>query len=169
MHTTDHANHRPAQPTTRPTDPPPNQPGGLLALAVTTISTLGLTIRLDEFGVNQLPRLHKPQVGHRSAHELHQRSVMSNNEVETLIAELKQQVAERRRAGDYPVGLEQQLESEFRGMMRAIDRHEIDTERLHDLADGVRATAHNVRVTGGTDSRVPGGAVAHLASESPRP
>lgn len=88
---------------------------------------------------------------------------MSEIEVEEIVAGLKRQVAERRLAGDYPIGLEQQLESEFQGMMRAIDRHEIDTTRLHHLADHVRTTAHDVRVAGGTDSRVPGGAAAHSA------
>jgi hypothetical protein len=88
---------------------------------------------------------------------------VSGIEVDAVIAALRQRIVERRLAGDYPVGLEQQLESEFHGMMRAIDRHEIDTSRLGDLADGVRATAHDVRVVGATDSRVPGGSAAHGA------
>lgn len=88
---------------------------------------------------------------------------MSGIEVETIVAGLRQRITERRLAGDYPLGLERQLESEFQGMMRAIDRHEIDTSHLHGLVDDVRTAAQDVRVVGGTDSRVPGGSAAHGA------
>ena len=89
---------------------------------------------------------------------------MSEIDVEEIVAGLRQQVAERRLAGDYPVGLEQQLESEFQGMMRAIDRNEIGTETLGALVQSVIAAAHEMRIDAATDSRVPGGSTAHHAA-----
>jgi len=88
---------------------------------------------------------------------------VSDIEIDEVVSALRRRVTERRLAGDYPEGLEQQLESEFHGMMRAIDRHEIDTGRLGGLVDGVRNTAHEVRSIAATDSRVPGGSNAHAA------
>jgi hypothetical protein len=85
-------------------------------------------------------------------------------DVDQIVAALKERIAERRAAGDYPIGMEQQLESEFEGMMRAIDRHEIDTERLGALVQSVIVAAHEMRLEAATDSRVPGGSSAHQAT-----
>ena len=60
--------------------------------------------------------------------------------------------------------MELQLESEFQGMMRAIDRHEIDTSRLGALIDDVTVAAHEMHLDAATDSRLPGGSAAHGAT-----
>lgn len=89
---------------------------------------------------------------------------MPDVDVDQIVVTLKERVAARRAGGDYPIGLEQQLESEFQGMMRAIDRHEIDTEQLGTLVQSVIVAAHEMRLGAATDSRVPGGSTAHQAA-----
>jgi hypothetical protein len=89
---------------------------------------------------------------------------MPEVDVDRIVTKLKEQVAARRAAGDYPIGLEQQLESEFQGMMRAIDRHEIDTETLGALVQSVIVAAHEMRLGAATGSRLPGGSAAHQAA-----
>jgi hypothetical protein len=88
---------------------------------------------------------------------------MPDIDINNIVSELNERIAVRRLAGDYPEGLERQLEAEFAGMLRAIDRHEIDTSQLDTLVQAVRRTANEVRSAGGTDSRVPGGSAAHGA------
>ncbi len=89
---------------------------------------------------------------------------MPDVDVDEIVATLRERIADRRAAGDYPIGLEQQLESEFQGMLRAIDRHEIDTEKLGALVQSVIVAAHEMRLDAATDSRVPGGSTAHYAT-----
>lgn len=89
---------------------------------------------------------------------------MPDVDVDEIVAALQQRITERRAAGDYPIGLEQQLEAEFHGMMRAIDRHEIDTVLLGRLIQSVVVAAHEMRLDAGTESRVPGGSTAHHAA-----
>ena len=89
---------------------------------------------------------------------------MPDVDVDEVVAAINERIAARRAAGDYPIGLEQQLESEFQGMMRAIDRHEIDTETLRSLVQSVIVAAHEMRLETATDSRLPGGAAAHQAA-----
>lgn len=88
---------------------------------------------------------------------------MPNIDIDDVVSELKQRIAQRRIAGDYPEGLELQLESEFRAMMRAVDRNEIDTAHLDDLVESVNVAVHRVSADVGSDSRVPGGSAAHTA------
>ena len=89
---------------------------------------------------------------------------MPDVEVDEIVSVLRARIAARRAAGDYPIGMELQLESEFQGMMRAIDRHEIDTSRLGALIDDVHSAAHDMRLDADTDSRLPGGSAAHGAT-----
>ena len=86
---------------------------------------------------------------------------MPDVDVDEIVAELRERIAVRRAAGEYPIGLEQQLESEFQWMMRAIDRHEIDTDRLGTMVDAVAAAANGMPVAAETTSRLPGGSAAH--------
>jgi hypothetical protein len=86
---------------------------------------------------------------------------MPDVDVDEVVAGINRRIDLRRAAGDYPIGMEQQLEFEFQGMMRAIDRHEIDTEALRALVQSVIVAAHDMRLDTATDSRIPGGAAAH--------
>ena len=88
---------------------------------------------------------------------------MSDIKIDEVVASLQRRIAERRLAGDYPVGLEQQLESEFAGLLRTIDRHEIDTDQLAALVQDVVVTAHDRHLEASDDSRLPGGSAAHRA------
>jgi ubiquinone biosynthesis protein UbiJ len=87
---------------------------------------------------------------------------MSDVDIESVVAALQERVDARRLAGDYPIGMELQLESEFEGMMRAIDRHEIDTGALARLVQAVVVAAHDMKLDAEADSRVPGGSSVHL-------
>ena len=82
-------------------------------------------------------------------------------DVEQIVATLKERVAERRAQGDYPIGLEQQLQFEFQGMMRAVDRHEIATGELETLVQLVIVAAHEMHLDAPSNSRVPGGSSVH--------
>jgi hypothetical protein len=88
---------------------------------------------------------------------------VANIDIETVVSELRERIAARRLAGDYPEGLEEELESEFRGMMRAVDRSEVDTSLLHDRVEEVNSASHRINSDVGLDSRVPGGSAAHAA------
>ena len=85
--------------------------------------------------------------------------------IDGIVAELQQQVSQRRIAGDYPEGLEHQLESEFQALMGEVDRDEIDTALLEGYVDGVRRAIYNmdasVDAITAIGSRVPGGAAVH--------
>ena len=88
---------------------------------------------------------------------------MSDINIDEVVASLQRRIVERRLAGEYPVGLELQLESEFAGMLRSIDRHEIDTDQLAGLVQGVVVAAHDMHLDGSDESRLPGGSAAHRA------
>jgi hypothetical protein len=89
---------------------------------------------------------------------------LSHVDLQEILAQLNASIAARRLSGDYPEGLEQQLEAEFDAMMKAINRDEIDTEQLSALVDVVRTAVHGVGYEVGTGSRVPGGAILHKSA-----
>jgi hypothetical protein len=82
-------------------------------------------------------------------------------DLEAILQSLTARIAERRAAGEYPEGLEQQLESEFTAMLRAIERHEIDTAHLDELVAALGEATHAVHSEAASTSRVPGGALIH--------
>ena len=90
---------------------------------------------------------------------------MSDVNIDQIVAELQQQVSQRRLSGDYPEGLEHQLESEFQAIMGEVDRDEISTALLEGCVDGVRGAILNmdasVDAARAIGSRVPGGAAVH--------
>lgn len=89
---------------------------------------------------------------------------MEDVDIDELITSLQQRVAERRRAGDYPPGLEEQLEAEFDQIMKAVHRHELDTGELHRRLTVVAQAAANVTAEPPLDSRLPGGGTVHAAA-----
>lgn len=86
---------------------------------------------------------------------------MPKVDLNEILDELNQQIADRRLAGDYPVGLEQQLETEFQAMMKAVARNEIDTSELERRIADVDTATHSVAVGADASSRVPGGGAVH--------
>lgn len=89
---------------------------------------------------------------------------MSEVDIVAIVRDLQSEVARRRRSGDYPQGLEHQMETAFAQLMLATDRHEIDTDRLAMLVEGVAAATAAVGGQPGTSSRVPGGNQIHAAT-----
>lgn len=88
---------------------------------------------------------------------------MADIDIDEVISSLQRRIVERRLSGDYPAGLELQLESEFAGLLQAIDRHELDTDQLATLVQSVVVASHDMHLDGSDASRLPGGAFAHRA------
>lgn len=86
---------------------------------------------------------------------------MDSIDIDALIDELKDRVAVRRANGDYPVGLEEQLESEFKVIMAAVHRDEVNTSELGRRVVQVESAIAGIRSMGAVESRVPGGSALH--------
>lgn len=82
-------------------------------------------------------------------------------EIEGIVESLRQQVEARRRQGDYPFGLEAELEAEFDGILAAMRRREMSTTALSHRVDSLRDTIDHVNGLTPTGSRIPGGAAVH--------
>jgi hypothetical protein len=85
-------------------------------------------------------------------------------DVDALVADLQASINARRLAGDYPPGLEEQLEAEFDQIMRSVRRDEIDTTELATLIERVGVATQQVTTQTDHGSRVPGGAAVHSAA-----
>jgi hypothetical protein len=90
--------------------------------------------------------------------------MMEQIEVDDVVALLQRRVAARRASGDYPPGLEEQLEAEYAVIMAGMHRGELTTEELGRRVAAVEHTAAAVRALDDTGSRVPGGSVVHTAA-----
>jgi len=84
-------------------------------------------------------------------------------DVDELVADLRERVARRRVAGDYPPGLERQLEAEFDVILDQMHRHDSGETALADRVGEAGWAAHNVHAGSASSSRIPGGAVLHGA------
>jgi len=80
---------------------------------------------------------------------------------ESLIAELQRRVEERRAVGDYPVGLEAQLEQEFKNILETTHRGHRSFGHLEVRMHNVRESITRIHGMGGVDSKVPGGSLFH--------
>ncbi len=86
---------------------------------------------------------------------------MDNVDVDELVDKLQERVATRRAMGDYPPGLEEQLEAEFKLIMDAVHRREVNTG---DLEQRIAAVSQAIHAVGGPPefaSRLPGGQSVH--------
>jgi hypothetical protein len=63
---------------------------------------------------------------------------MESLDVDSVMRELERRVATRRANGDYPPGLEEQLEAEFERIMAAVHRPEVESTELQRRIDSVR-------------------------------
>jgi hypothetical protein len=88
---------------------------------------------------------------------------MNADDVDGIVDELQSRVHARRLAGDYPLGLEQQLEAHFSAMLDLLHDQESNTATLSSNIDRVGAAIGSLNSTVGTSSRVPGGKVVHEA------
>lgn len=89
---------------------------------------------------------------------------MKETDVDELVRTLQARVAQRRAAGEYPPGLEEQLEAEFEQIMKAVHRHELDTDELRRRVDVVGEATSYVSAEPRLESRVPGGSTVHTAA-----
>ncbi len=86
---------------------------------------------------------------------------MSTPPVEDIMKEIQARVAERRAAGDYPIGLEAELEAEFDAILemthRGQDRIEVLEQHITNLEEAIKKISGRTPVR----SRVPGGRLIH--------
>lgn len=87
---------------------------------------------------------------------------MDTPDIEKLLEEIREQVRIRRIAGEYPPGLEQELEIEFKGV---VDRERRNWSEVRDQLSErsgrvIEAFAQIDGITT-TESRVPGGTIFH--------
>jgi len=80
---------------------------------------------------------------------------------ESLIAELQRRVEERRALGDYPVGLEAQLEQEFKNILETTHRGHRSFGHLEARMHNVRESITRIHGMGGVESRIPAGSLFH--------
>lgn len=84
--------------------------------------------------------------------------------VDEIVEQLSRKVAMRRQNGDYPFGLEAELEAEFDGVLAAMRRRELSTVELWKRVDSMRSSVDQISGTTATSSSIPGGALAHKAT-----
>src|SRR5687768_12129162 len=81
--------------------------------------------------------------------------------IEDLIDRLRARVAERREAGDYPDGLEQELEQHFRRIV--FHRTQPDVDQLKADVNALDSHMNFSRANMPIDSDMPGGEIIHRA------
>lgn len=87
---------------------------------------------------------------------------MENFDIDAILADIRSDVARRRAAGEYPPGLERELEIEFERILELARRGELS--RRDELTDLIRNVEKNLRDLSGltpADSRIPGGSIFH--------
>ena len=80
---------------------------------------------------------------------------------EGLNTELQKRVRERRAAGDYPLGLEAQLQEEFKNILETTHRGHRSINHLETRMQLVRESIMHIQGVGGVGSRVPAGSFFH--------
>ena len=81
---------------------------------------------------------------------------MTHGEIEQIMAGIQDTIARRRAAGDYPAGLETELEAEFASILELTHRGEADrADALERLLQEVRMHAPHVSGLTATSSRIP--------------
>lgn len=89
---------------------------------------------------------------------------MDEIDVDAIMEDIERRVAVRRAEGAYPLGLEEQLEAEFKYVMAGVHRREVDSSALRHHVDGASRALAGVGATTENSSRLPGGAVVHGAT-----
>ena len=81
---------------------------------------------------------------------------MTHGEIEQMMAGIQDTIARRRAAGEYPAGLETELEAEFASILELTHRGEADrADALERLLQEVRMHAPHVSGLTATSSRIP--------------
>ena len=80
---------------------------------------------------------------------------------EEIVDELRRRVTQRRQEGKYPVGLERQLEAEFKNIMDVVHRGTDVLGEVERLLDQCRSELLNLQRPISAKSRFPGFALVH--------
>ena len=83
------------------------------------------------------------------------------SEQNAIVNELQKRVAAARQAGRYPVGLEQQLEADFKAIMDVVHRSGDQLETVRGELHELRVKADNLNGLVSPRSRIPGGSIYH--------
>jgi len=86
---------------------------------------------------------------------------LSGKSVDQIVDEIEDEVARRRVLGDYQVGLEQQLEAFFNGMMSDLHERDLATQALTDAVLRINHIVRHFSVDVPTKSRIPGIGIIH--------
>lgn len=86
---------------------------------------------------------------------------LAGKSVDQIVDEIQAAVAERRASGDYPIGLEQQLEEFFEGMMRDLHERDIVSKGLDAAIQRINHIVRHFSVEVPSESRVPGLGLVH--------
>ena len=84
-----------------------------------------------------------------------------SNTTEGLVAELQKRVQKRREMGDYPAGLENQLQEEFKNILETTHKGHRSNDHIEARMHMLRESITRIRGMGGVESRVPGGSLFH--------
>ena len=85
-------------------------------------------------------------------------------DIDEIVAALRERINVRRQVGDYPPGMEEQLEAEFVQIMRAVHRDELGVAGLSASIGRVWAATNGVQGVASLGSKVPGGSAVHAAA-----
>ena len=88
-------------------------------------------------------------------------SILAGKSIDRIVAEIESEVAVRRVAGDYPVGLEQQLEALFQAMMRDLHERDVVSAGLREAIAKTGQIVQGFSVEVSSSSRFPGLAFLH--------
>lgn len=89
---------------------------------------------------------------------------MSSVDFDAVLASIQDRVRERRANGDYPLGLEAELEAEFDVVLKSIQRDEVGTSQLEQSVANVGAHLAALNAEPELESRLPGGSAMHSAA-----
>lgn len=79
-----------------------------------------------------------------------------------VLAEIEARVAARRQEGKYPIGLEEQLEAEFRNILEVVHRGENVLGDIQKLLDECRQDIEKLNGRVSSKSRIPGFGIVHF-------
>ena len=89
------------------------------------------------------------------------RVIVGSEITEGLITELQRRVQERRAAGAYPLGLEAQLQEEFKNILETTHRGHRSINHLESRMHMARESITRIQGVAGVKSRVPAGSFFH--------
>lgn len=90
---------------------------------------------------------------------------MSGRTVQEIVVELQERVSQRRIAGDYPVGLEAELEAEFDAILEMTHRGQDRVESMRGLLENYSTQVKRISGFTPVKSRIPAGRLFHKVTE----